>query len=261
MPAVTFGSFLHRVTGIVLCADECFQGICRGGHFSHVLVLERTLCGFGCFVDLLFLLFIRTFANFFTVVQQIFQPILYLCIRPGLGIFCGVLLSLPHRPVNLFPTHIAGTLYGNLLPFSGIPIHGRDVDNAVDVNGKGDFDLRYAPRCTADPVEPEPSQAFILASHGPFALQHMDFYRGLETGRCGKDLALRDGNGGISLDEAGTHAAHCFNPQRKGSDVQKQQPFYSTCQDTALQARAQGNTFIRVDALEGFFPVNDLTAS
>lgn len=83
-------------------------------------MLERAFCRFDRFVQLLSLFLVHTFANFFTLVQQAFQAVLDLCIRPGSGIFRGILLSLPHRPVNLLPAHVAGTLDGDLLPFPGI---------------------------------------------------------------------------------------------------------------------------------------------
>ena len=244
---------LHCAACVLLGADDGLQSIRRSGHCRGVPMPEGALCVFDRLVKLLFLLLVQALAGLLAAVEQTFQPVLYLGVGPGSGVLGGVLLGLPHCPVNLLPAHVAGALDGDLLPLPGVPVQGGDIDNAVGVNGKGDLNLGDAAERTADAVESELSQALVLTGHGPFALKHVDLHRGLEVGRCGKNLALGDGDGGVSLDETGADAAHGLNAQREGGDIQEQQAFYGACQNTALQACAHGDALIRIDALEGLF--------
>ena len=92
----------------------------------------------GCFyrfVKLLSLLLIHPFANLFAAVQQALQAVTYLCVRPGSGIFGGVLLRLPHRPLDFLPAHVAGALDRNFLPLPGVFVHGGDIDNSAAFRG------------------------------------------------------------------------------------------------------------------------------
>ncbi len=57
----------------------------------------------------------------------------------------------------------------------------------------------------------------------------------------------------ISLDNLGVYAAHGFNAERKGSNVKKQNAFNVAAENAALNCRADCNTFVGVDALEGLF--------
>ena len=127
-----------------------------------------------------------------------------------------------------------------------------DIDDAVGVNIEGDFDLRYAAACRSNAVQLETTQGLVAGCHFPFALEDMDFYRGLVICCGGEDLALLHGDGGVTVDQLGEHTAHGLDTQGQGGDIQQQQTLYIAAQDAALDGCTDCNTFIGVDALEAF---------
>ena len=79
----------------------------------------------------------------------------------------------------------------------------------------------------------------------------MDLNRRLSVCRGGEHLALAGRNGGVPLDQLGEDMAFCFQTQAQGRHVQQQNVLDFTAENTALDGRADGDAFIRVNALEG----------
>ena len=69
----------------------------------------------------------------------------------------------------------------------------------------------------------------------------------------GKYLRRFSRNGGIFFDELGHHAAHGFNAQRQGRDIQQQHVFNFTAQYASLDRRACGHRFIGIDIFARLF--------
>ena len=164
-----------------------------------------------------------------------------------LGVGLGVL---DHAvDVRLGQAARRGDADGLLLAAAGVL--GRDVDDAVGVDVKGDLDLRHAARRGQDAGELEAAKRHVVAGHGAFALEHVDGHRGLAVGRSGEDLALAGGDGGVAFDELGEHAAHGLDAKGKRADVEQQHVLHVTGQDAALDGRAHGHDLVRVDRAVG----------
>ena len=164
----------------------------------------------------------------------------------------GELLGLLDGLVNVFLGQVGRSGDGNVLLLARAQILGGDIYDTVGVDVKGNLDLRYAAGCRSDAVELEAAEGLVISSHFPFALQYMHLNRGLAVGSGGEDLALLGGDGGISLDELGEHAAHGLNTQRQRGDIQQQQSLDVAAQHAALNGSAHCNALVGVNALKAF---------
>ena len=100
--------------------------------------------------------------------------------------------------------------------------------------------------------EKTPSRRLSLR-HGAFALEGLDFDRGLAVRRGGERLALAGRNRGVALDQLGEHAAQGFDTERQRSHVEQQHVFDFAAEHAALNRRAYRDHFIGVHALVGLF--------
>ena len=79
----------------------------------------------------------------------------------------------------------------------------------------------------------------------------MHVHGALEARGGGEDLALADGKRRIAFDHARTHAAERLNAERQRRHIEQKQALDAAGEDAALQARAHGDAFVGIDALEG----------
>ena len=77
---------------------------------------------------------------------------------------------------------VAGALDGDVLLFASAFVLGGDVQDAVGIDVKGDFDLRDAARGGWDAVEDEAAEDLVVVDHFALTLQDMDFYLWLVVG-------------------------------------------------------------------------------
>ena len=134
----------------------------------------------------------------------------------------GVLRRIRHGLLDLALGQVGAGGDDDLLGTSGAQVAGGDFQDAVGVQVEGDFDLRDASRGTFDTGEAEFADALVIPRHRAFALEDVDLHRGLEIGRSAEDLGVMHRQGGIAVDKAGGHAAHCLNGQGERSHVQQQ---------------------------------------
>ena len=127
------------------------------------------------------------------------------------------------------------------------------MHDAVSVDIKGNFDLRYAAGSRRNIAQLEAAQRFIVRSHFAFALEYMNFYRRLIVSRCGENLAFFRRNRRVALDNLGENASKSFDTQRQGRYVQQQHVFYFPCQHARLNSSAYGYALVRVHAAERLF--------
>ena len=89
--------------------------------------------------------------------------------------------------------------------------------------------------------------------HFALALEDVHVYRRLAIRRGGEDLALFRGDGGVALNQLGEYAAHGLNAQGQRGNIQQQHVCDVAAEYAALDGRADGHAFVRVDALERLF--------
>ena len=158
-----------------------------------------------------------------------------------------------YHALDFFFGEAGAALDGNRLFFAGFFVFGGDVEYAVGVDVKADFDLRHSARCRFDAGEVKASERFVAARLLPFALQDVDGDGGLVVFGGGEDVFGVGRDGGVFFDEFGHHAAHGFDAERERGDVQQQHVFDVAADNTALNGRAEGNGFVRVDVFARLF--------
>ena len=140
-----------------------------------------------------------------------------------------------------------------MLFLAGALILRRNVYDTVGIDIEGDFDLRNSAGSGGNAVEHKASERRVARCHFTFALQYVNFNRGLTVG-CGRvDLTLLDRDGRVAFDDLVEYAAQRFDTERKRRNVEKNDALDILVDNTALNRCTDGNAFIGVDALEGFF--------
>ena len=140
-----------------------------------------------------------------------------------------------------------------MLFFASCLVLGADIDNAVGINVEGHFNLRHATRCGGNALQIKAAKALIVLRHFAFTLEHINGDRCLIIFSSGEDLALLGRDGCVAINQTCEHAAQCFNAQRQRSDVEQQHILHIALQNARLNRRANGDNFIRIDALMGLF--------
>src|SRR2546427_731639 len=111
---------------------------------------------------------------------------------------------------------------------------GPDVDDAVRVDGEGDFDLGHAARRGRDAHEVEVAERLVVGRHLPLALQDVDPPRPLAGPGRGEELGLFGRDGRVALDQPGEHAAQRLDAEGQRRDVQQQNVLHLAFQYAAL---------------------------
>src|SRR5258708_38023537 len=88
----------------------------------------------------------------------------------ALLVFFRVLFGVTGHLVDLFLRETRRTTDGNLLILAGTEIFSGDVENAVGIDVKGDFDLRCAARSGRNAIETECTENLVIARHRTLAL-------------------------------------------------------------------------------------------
>ncbi len=81
----------------------------------------------------------------------------------------------------------------------------------------------------------------------------MDVHGGLAVGRGAEDFAALGRDGGIAVDQPGEDAAEGFDAQRQRGHVEQHHVVDFLIEHAALDGRAAGHDFVRIDALVGLF--------
>ena len=99
----------------------------------------------------------------------------------------------------------------------------------------------------------ELAQRAVLRCHGPLALQHVHFDRGLAVGRRREDFRLLRRDGRVARNHRRRDPAQGFNREGQRGDVKQEQIFDFALEHAALNGRTHGDDFVGVDTLVAFF--------
>ena len=138
---------------------------------------------------------------------------------------------------------------GNGLILVGRLVLGRDVDNGVGVDVKGDLDLGNTTVRRGDSNELEVTEELVIADELTLSLVNLDLDSGLEIGSGGEDLRLLGRDGGVAVDQTGEDTTEGLNSEREGSDIQKEDVHNLTSEDGTLNGGTNGDSLIGVDGL------------
>src|SRR5262249_1684355 len=118
------------------------------------------------------------------------QLVLGLYLLATLLVGSRVGFGLPHHSVYLVFRETRTGSDSDLLLAACPEILGRDVHYTVGVYVEGHLYLRHASRRGRYAYQMELTKCTVVARHRPFALQNVDFYRGLIVRSGREDLAL-----------------------------------------------------------------------
>ena len=97
----------------------------------------------------------------------------------------------------------------------------------------------------------EAAEALVVSGHLALALQDVYLNGGLIVRGGGENLALLGRNGGVAVDKLGEHTAQGLNAEgQRGVTSRSRMPSTSPPSTPPLDGRANGDAFVRVDALE-----------
>ena len=154
---------------------------------------------------------------------------------------------------HFFIRKIGGILDGDLLLFTGSLVFGRDIENSIGINIKGNFDLRDATRSGGNTIEDERSKSLVVCGHRTLTLKNVDLYLRLVIGGGGEGLRFAGRNGSVAFYQRSHDGAHGFDTKSERGDIKKKDIFDVAGNDSALNSCTEGNCFIRINRFVGFF--------
>jgi len=149
----------------------------------------------------------------------------------------------------------------DLLLLAGAEILGGDVEDSVRVDVEGDLDLGHAPRRGRDARELELAQALVAGGHLALTLEHVDLDRGLVVLGGREDLRLLVGIVVLRSISLVITPPLVSMPKVSGVTSSSQHVLDVAGQDAGLDARADRDDLVGVDALVRVLAVSSLTFS
>ena len=249
---------VHRLGDVVRGFGQAIDG---SVHFVNIAAAERGArfgnrvfggfhVRFGEFVAVIL-------HDFLGLVDQIVETVARFHFGQLGFVFSRMGISFLLHAIGFFLAQAAGGSDGDLLFFLRGVVLRRDIQDAVSVDVKRHFDLRHAARSGRNSNKLEFPQRSISAGYRAFALQHVDFDRGLIVGSRRERFRFAGRNGRVALNQHSHYATLGFDAQRQRSDIEQQNVFYFAAQHAALNGRADRNHFIRVYALVWLFAVEE----
>jgi hypothetical protein len=175
-----------------------------------------------------------------------------------------VLLGLGQHALNLLlgeTTLVVGD--DNLVRLSGTLLKGRDVDDTVGVDVKGNLDLGNTTGRRWDTGELELSEQVVVLCASTLTLVDLDQHTGLVVAESGEDFGLLGGDGGVALDERSHDTTSSFDTDGERRNVEKQDLGGGlgrsvTRQDSSLDGSTVGDSLVRVDRLVRLLAVEEV---
>src|SRR5713101_448955 len=241
---------LHRALQVIGCganAADIGTGQCIPHCLHPVLYLGTNVC--------------RDFVTGISqcalgLVRQAIGAVAQFDLFLALAIFLRMHLCIAYHAVYLVFGQAAGGGNGDLLLAPCSFITGGDIENAIGINVEGYLNLRNTARCRRNSLEPEVTQALVVAGQFTLTLQRMDLNSRLAIFSRAKDLALARWNGRVALNQSGHYATQRLNTQGERGNVEQEHVFDIALKDTGLDSGTDCHYFVRVDALVWLFAEN-----
>ena len=171
----------------------------------------------------------------------------------GLLVLLGVNLGVALHLLDLLLRESGAAGDGDFLLLTRAEILGADVQDAIGISVESHLDLRDAPRRGWDAVEVKGAKVLVVAAERALTLQDLDLHARLAVAVGGKDLRFPRRDGGVARDHGRGDTAGGFDGQRERRDIEEEHVFHVALEHAALDGRADGDDFIRVDALVRLF--------
>ena len=187
--------------------------------------------------------------NFSVGVGERLGAVADLGLLAALAVLLGVLLGVGHHPLDVVLAQRRAARDGHGLLLAGAEVLGRHVHDAVGVDVERDLDLRDAARRRSEAGQLEHAELLVVRGDLALALEDLDLHRRLVVVRGGEDLRALGRDRGVALDQLGEDAALGLDAQRQRGHVQQQDVLDLALEHAGLQAGADGDDLVRVDAL------------
>src|SRR5258708_14965894 len=218
---------LHRALQVIGCganAADIGTGQCIPHCLHQVLYLGTNVC--------------RDFVTGISqcalgLVRQAIGAVAQFDLFLALAIFLRMHLCIAYQAVYLFFGQATGGGNGDLLLAPCSFITGGYIENAIGVNVEGYLNLRNTARCRRNSLEPEVTQALVVAGQFTPTLQHMDLNSRLAIFSRAKDLPLSRWNGRVALNQSGHYTTQRLNTQGERGNAEPGHVFAPPLNNTA----------------------------
>lgn len=170
----------------------------------------------------------------------------------GSLILLGVLFSLGNHALNLLGSEAALVVGdGDGLLLASALIVGRDLEDTVGVELKGDLDLRNTTGSGRDASKLELAKNVVVFGHGTLTLEDLDQDDGLVISGSREDLALAGRDRSVAGNQLGHDATSRLDTKGQGVDIHENETTSSLLsrQDTTLHSSSESYGLVGVDAL------------
>ena len=203
---------IHSLGHVVGCLFQSIQLRLQG---IHIVLIDGCLQFISQLLDFSLLCFrhirIVGLEGLINLADVSFSLVLGFDVSLTLVIFSLMSLSILDHSVDLFIRQTGRVLDGDGLLLASSLIYSRDIDDTVDIDIEGNFNLRHTSSCRCDTGQLEVAQCLVISCHRTLTLQHVDIYSRLVISSGREDLALGCRDGCVARNQYGHHAAECFN--------------------------------------------------
>jgi hypothetical protein len=145
-------------------------------------------------------------------------------------VLVGKLFSLSDHSVNIVGAQsslVVGD--GDRLGLASALVVGRDLEDTIGINLKGDFDLRNSSWRRGDFGKVKLSKVVVVLGHGSFSFEYLDSDSGLVVDGSREDLGLLGGDNRVSANELGHDTTSgldtCLSDQVKDTSVESRRTY------------------------------------
>src|SRR3984893_6992382 len=241
--------------------QRAFQVFSSGAQFRYAALVDGFLRLFdgrlrGLHVGFTELLAILA-NHLFRLIQNAVQAIARLDLFHTSAIILGVRFRLHAHLLGFFLGQAARSGDGDLLLLVGRFVLGADVQDAVRVDVKSDFDLRRPAGRWRNSIQLEFAKRTVVVRKFAFALHDVNLHAWLVVRRRGISLHFARRDRSVARNLHGHYSAQSFHAQRKRCDVQQQDVFHVSSQHRALNRGSPRHDLVRIHALVQFFSAEE----
>ena len=135
---------------------------------------------------------------------------------------------------------------------SGGLVRGRDVQDTISINIKGNFNLRNTTRSRWNARQLNLAKQVVVFSASTLSFVHLNKHTRLVVRGSGEDFRLFGGNGGVTLDESSHDTSYSLDTEGNRGNVEVEKVLSLlrgvTGKEGSLDGSTIGNSLLRVDA-------------
>ena len=145
---------------------------------------------------------------------------------------------------------------------SGGLVRGRDIQDTIGINVKGNFNLRNTTRSRWDVRQLKLAEQVVVLGASTISFVHLNKHTRLVVRESGEDFRLYGGNSGVTLDERGHDTSGSLDTEGNRGNVEEEKVSSLlrgvTGKDGSLDGSTIGNSLIRVDTLVRLLAVEEV---